>query len=186
MIAAPGEVHLAIEGDDLRALNNERGGHRIQRVPPTERKGRVHTSTVTVAVIDDNQTETVPTLEDRDFTLEWFSGTGAGGQHRNKHQNSCRLTHIATGVVVTAQCRSRQNSYEQARAELQQRITGAARQKAAHATAKDRREQVGSGERGDKIRTYRSQDNSVKDHLSGRTASFDRVMKGHFNMLWGE
>lgn len=186
MIAAPGEVHLAIEGGDLRALNNERGGHRIQRVPPTERKGRVHTSTVTVAVIEGNEAETLPVLEDRDFTLEWFSGTGAGGQHRNKHQNSCRLTHIATGVVVTAQCRSRQNSYEQARAELHQRICGAIASKMAGDVAADRRRQVGSGERGDKIRTYRSQDNSVKDHRSGRTASFDRVMKGAFDLLWAD
>ena len=154
-------------------LDKEAGGHRIQRVPPTERKGRVHTSTVTVAVID-------PTVEeikfsDTDFRIEWYSGTGAGGQHRNKHQNSCRITYLPTGLVSTAQCRSRINSQESAMEALVEQLKGGALSEQKVALALERKQQVGSGMRGDKIRTYRFQDDIVKDHNSGRSASVAKV-----------
>ena len=116
-----GEVHIEVQGTDLSGLeNNEPGGHRIQRVPPTERKGRVHTSTVTVAIVD----QSTPTIKvaDADLKIEWYSGTGAGGQHRNKHQNSCRITHIPTGILATAQCRSRENSLAEARKTIEERL----------------------------------------------------------------
>lgn len=172
-----------MQADDLSALNNEPGGHRIQRVPPTERKGRVHTSTVTVAVIDPQEIKQI-TFNEREFKIEWYSGTGAGGQHRNKHQNSCRITHLASGVVATAQCRSRENSLNEAKETILARLNGhsAAEQNAAQAS--ERKNQVGSGMRGDKIRTYRFQDNQVKDHITGKQAPCDRVMKGEFDLLW--
>ena len=117
-----GECSLEVEGADLSGLENEPGGHRIQRVPPTERKGRVHTSTVTVAVVDRTTEIGSVAIPQHDLKIEWYSGTGAGGQHRNKHQNSARVTHIPSGIVVTAQCRSRQNSFEQAMTEIQHRV----------------------------------------------------------------
>ena len=167
---------------DLSNLEKEAGGHRIQRVPPTERKGRVHTSTVTVAIIDPTVEEVK--CESSDFKVEWFSGTGAGGQHRNKHQNSCRITYLPTGLVATAQCRSRVNSQEQAMSSLLSQIKGNTMYEQKVALAEDRKQQVGSGMRGDKIRTYRFQDDIVKDHNSGNSASVSKVLKGNFDLMW--
>jgi peptide chain release factor 1 len=179
-----GECSLEVEGVDLSGLDNEPGGHRIQRVPPTERKGRVHTSTVTVAVIDRMAEIGSVSIPQSDLKVEWYSGTGAGGQHRNKHQNSARITHIPSAIVVTAQCRSRQNSLEQALAEIQQRVDNLSKQSYNNFIASDRKAQVGSGMRGDKIRTYRFQDDRVQDHITGLSAKCSSVLKGNFDLLW--
>ena len=178
----PGETHLEIEGSDLQGLYHEPGGHRIQRVPPTERKGRVHTSTVTVAIIDPQEVCSV--IRDSDLRIEWYSGTGAGGQHRNKHQNSCRITHIPTGTVATAQCRSRENSLNEAMTAIKERIDSMMQNKYNTEVASNRRQQVGSGMRGDKIRTYRFQDDVVKDHMTDKSASVKKVLAGNFDLLW--
>ena len=177
-------MHILVEGTDLSGLENECGGHRIQRVPPTERKGRVHTSTVTVAVIDriaENRSASIPIC---DLKIEWYSGTGAGGQHRNKHQNSCRITHIPSGLVATAQTRSRQNSYNLAMADIQNQVDKIAERQYNSDIACTRKTQVGSGMRGDKIRTYRFQDDRVQDHVTGKTASTKKVLSGNFDLLW--
>lgn len=174
---------IEVEGDDLTELINEAGGHRIQRVPPTERKGRVHTSTVTVAIIDPREVKEV-TFNDKDFKIEWYSGTGAGGQHRNKHQNSCRLTHIPTGMVATAQCRSRENSLNEARTTLLSRLNNAASNGLQNEESQARKAQIGSGMRGDKRRTYRFQDDIVKDDVKGSSASVAKVLAGNFDLLW--
>jgi peptide chain release factor 1 len=179
-----GECSLLVEGADLSGLDNEPGGHRIQRVPPTERKGRVHTSTVTVAVIDQSAPTIKVTIPQSDLKIEWYSGTGAGGQHRNKHQNSCRITHIPSGTIATAQCRSRQNSLDQAMAAIQQRVDSEANRCYNSNIASDRKSQVGSGMRGDKIRTYRFQDDQVQDHISGKRASVKKVLNGNFDLIW--
>jgi len=163
-------------------LYNESGGHRIQRVPPTERKGRVHTSTVTVAITD--PTVVTAKVADSDLRIEWYSGTGAGGQHRNKHQNSCRITHIPTGTVATAQCRSRQNSLDQALSTIHKTVDGMVKNQYNNSIASDRRQQVGSGMRGDKIRTYRFQDDVVKDHVTNKSNSVKKVLSGNFDLLW--
>jgi peptide chain release factor 1 len=163
-------------------LYNESGGHRIQRVPPTERKGRVHTSTVTVAVVD--PAEVTASIKDSDLRIEWYSGTGAGGQHRNKHQNSCRITHIPTGTVATAQCRSRQNSLDQALSTIHKTVDKQVQNQYNNSIASDRKQQVGSGMRGDKIRTYRFQDDVVKDHVTNKSNSVKRLLSGNFDLLW--
>lgn len=177
-------MHILVEGTDLSGLENECGGHRIQRVPPTERKGRVHTSTVTVAVIDRIEGIGPSTIPDSDLRVEWYSGTGAGGQHRNKHQNSCRITHIPSGLVATAQTRSRQNSYNLAIQNIQKELDADAKRRYNNDMACTRKDQVGSGMRGDKIRTYRFQDDRVQDHLTGKTASTKKVLQGNFELLW--
>lgn len=122
--------------------------------------------------------------KESDLRIEWYSGTGAGGQHRNKHQNSCRIMHLPTGKIVTAQCRSRQNSLEQAKNTMLQELKNSANMQTKHATDADRKEQVGSGMRGDKIRTYRFQDDVVKDHNTGKCNSVKQVMKGNFDLMW--
>jgi peptide chain release factor 1 len=137
---------------------------------------------VTVAVID--PTIQRKTYKDEEFKVEWYSGTGAGGQHRNKHQNSCRITHLPTGKTATAQCRSRINSLEEAKSSLLDQLNGAHIREAKSNLAQERKEQVGSGMRGDKIRTYRFQDDVVKDHIRDRTASVARVLRGHFDLMW--
>lgn len=179
-----GELHILVEGTDLSGLENECGGHRIQRVPPTERKGRVHTSTVTVAVIDRIEGIGPSTIPENDLRIEWYSGTGAGGQHRNKHQNSCRITHIPSGIVATAQCRSRQNSLNEAMLTIQNQVDNIKQNQYNKSIASDRKQQVGSGMRGDKIRTYRFQDDVVKDHITNRTSSVKKVLAGNFDLLW--
>jgi len=178
----PGELHIEIVGENLTQLQNEAGGHRIQRIPPTEKRGRVHTSTVTVAVIDPSIQKRDYT--DKDFRIEWFSGTGAGGQHRNKHQNSCRVIHIETGLVTTSQNRSRQTSLEEAKSTMIQLLQQNDRREKNQSLSAERKQQVGSGMRGDKIRTYRFQDDTVKDHNSDKTSTVSKVMRGYFDLLW--
>lgn len=178
----PGELYIEVEGQNLQQLENEAGGHRIQRVPPTERKGRVHTSTVTVAVTDPELQ--VKEYKDSDFRIEWYSGTGAGGQHRNKHQNSCRITYLPTGQTATAQCRSRQNSQEQAKQALLETLNSQAHKEFKQNLDVDRKQQVGSGMRGDKIRTYRFQDDTVKDHNTGKSSTASKVLRGYFDLMW--
>ena len=177
-------MHILVEGTDLSGLENECGGHRIQRVPPTERKGRVHTSTVTVAVIDPTKSQRAVAIPSIDLKIEWYSGTGAGGQHRNKHQNSCRITHIPSGLVATAQTRSRQNSYNLAIQNIQKELDTAAKRQYNSQIASTRKDQVGTGMRGDKIRTYRFQDDRVQDHITQKIASTKRVLQGNFDLLW--
>jgi len=143
----------------------------------------VHSSTVTVAVLDPLQARSIAFTE-RDFKVEWYSGTGAGGQHRNKHQNSCRITHLPTGLIATAQCRSRENSLEEAKQALLARLQGQANSTVHRERSESRKQQVGSGERGDKRRTYRFQDDRTKDHITGRETSTMKVMGGNFDLLW--
>lgn len=150
---------------------------------PYNERNRVHTSTVTVAVLEAGASTELLLNED-ELQIQWYSGTGAGGQHRNKHQNSCRLKHTPTGIVVTAQCRSRQNSLEQAKAELLSRLKSQTQSNQAQAHNQLRKGQVGSGMRGDKIRTYRFQDDKVVDHKTGKSALCSKVMKGNFDLLW--
>lgn len=182
-----GVIRFEVTGDDLTQLTNESGNHRLQRVPPTERKGRVHTSSITVAVIDEQQfaQPSYTTIQDCDLKIEWYSGTGAGGQHRNKHQNSIRLTHIDTGITMTAQCRSRENSYNEAYANLVQALRAGSSSAKYQAMSIERKRQMGSGQRSDnKIRTYRFQDDIASDDRTLKKASLAKVMRGHFDLLW--
>ena len=178
-----GELKLEIEGKDLTGLDNEAGGHRIQRVPPTERNGRVHTSTVTVAVLDP-LTVNARTRPDGEFKVEWYAGTGKGGQYRNKHQNCCRLTHLPTGLVQTAQDRERVSNLRNAKEALNRRLDEMERQRMFSGQNSLRKNQVGSGMRGDKRRTYRFREDSVYDSIRGKEARASAVMKGHFDLLW--
>lgn len=137
-----------------------------------------------MAIIDAAESQRAVAIPSIDLKIEWYSGTGAGGQHRNKHQNSCRITHLPTGTVATAQCRSRQNSYNEALAEIQRRVVDQIKEINGSAIAQNRRQQVGSGMRGDKIRTYRFQDDRVQDHRTGKSAKSSTVLKGNFDLLW--
>lgn len=143
----------------------------------------MHTSTVTVAVLDPSDRQTIE-IRESDLRIEWFSGTGAGGQHRNKHQNSCRLTHIPTGVVVTAQTRNRDSSLKQARDELISRLQKDADTRHVVESGQAKKRQVGTGQRGDKIRTIRFQDDRATDHRNDRRIKADDYMRGGMYKLW--
>lgn len=135
-----------------------------------------------MAVIDPEITINI--IDKTDLRIEWYSGTGAGGQFRNKHQNSCRITHIPSGTVVTSQTRSRKNSLKLATDEITIRVDQTTINKSSSETAAVRKEQVGSGMRGDKKRTIQFQNNRVTDHITGKKMSADRYMKGFMDDLW--
>lgn len=175
---------LLLDGDEsvIRILLNESGGHRYQRVPPTERRGRVHTSTVTVSVLE-ILPETRQALIDRDIQVFTTKDTGAGGQHRNKTESCVIMRHIPTGIEVKASARCQHQNRRTARALLESRVAAlqdACRSGELNAT---RRMQVGSGMRADKIRTYRQQDDTVTDHRTGRKARYSDVAKGKLELL---
>lgn len=156
-------------------------------MPPTEKRGRVHTSTVTVSVIDPNSLEINPDyqkISDKDFKVEWFSGTGAGGMHRNKKMNSCRLIHTPTGLVETRQGRKREANLKQAKDALLVLLRDKQYNHRSSHFKVVKKNQVGSGMRGDKIRTYRFQDDQVTDHNTKKSAPVSKIMRGRFDLLW--
>lgn len=176
---------MRVSGEGVSRLDNEAGGHRVQRVPPNERRGRVHSSTVTVAILGENSSSGPATRrEPSDFEIEWYSGSGAGGQHRNKHQNSARVRHLPTGIVRTAQTRRRETSLREAMGAITEALDAMAAGGAANARNDVRGVQIGSGMRSDKRRTYRYQDGLVKDHATGRSERVEKVMAGGFERLW--
>jgi len=123
-------------------------------------------------------------LDDNHFRIEWFSGTGKGGQHRNKKKNSCRMIHIPTGISEARQGRQRKSNLRDAKQALLARLKQSGNQLSHDKISDIRKNQVGSGMRGDKIRTYRFQDNQVVDHQSGSKTTCTKILKGHFNLLW--
>jgi peptide chain release factor 1 len=170
---------LRVSGRGAAALfAGEPGGHRWQRTPPNEKRGRVHTSTITVAVLPEPREHEVRLCDD-EIEVETMRGSGAGGQHRNKTDSAVRITHLPTGIVVRCESeRSQSQNKETAIAVLRARIAEAARSGAADERAEDRRRQIGRGERGDKRRTIRVQDDSVADHVDGRTWRYKLYARG--------
>ena len=170
-------------------MDNEAGGHRLQRIPPTERKGRVHSSSVTVAVFDGDQVADggdYAKRTDKDFRIEWYNGTiKAGGQHHQKNATCCRLIHLPTGLVRTSQTRSRKSSYQFAMESIimeLDRMVVAGQHQAKNGI---RRIQMGSGERSsEKRRTWRFQVDMVIDHKSGRQTAARKAISGRVDDLW--
>lgn len=138
-----------------------------------------------MAVLDGNIQEGPWDLrDDVHFKLEWFSGQGAGGQHRNKHQNSARLLHLPTGLVRCAQTRSRANSYAEAMAAITQALDTMSGGAAAAASNQDRKQQIGKGERSDRQRIWRFQHDRVIDTRSGKEGRCTDMMRGYLDKLW--
>lgn len=175
----PGLVVARITGRGAaEAFRDEAGGHRWQRVPPNDKRGRVHTSTITVAVLPE-PTEAQVKIATND--LEWSTcrGSGAGGQHRNKTESAVKVLHKPTGLVVRCETqRSQHQNRATALALLRARLWDAAASQQFKQRASARRDQVGSGMRGDKRRTIRCQDGVVTDHLTGKTWAFRQYERG--------
>ncbi len=174
------EIVAEISGRGVFArLKFESGVHRVQRVPATETQGRIHTSAATVAVLPVAQ-EAEFVINDADLKIDTMRSSGAGGQHVNKTKSAIRITHIPTGVVVAMQEeRSQHRNRAKAMALLRSRILDARNQKLDAERAQERRSQVGSGDRSQRIRTYNFPQGRVTDHRINLTLySLDRIMEG--------
>jgi peptide chain release factor 1 len=177
----------SIEGRGVFArLKFESGVHRVQRVPATESQGRIHTSTVTVAVMAEAEEVDVQ-INESDLRIDTYRASGAGGQHVNKTDSAVRITHIPTGTVVAMQEeRSQHKNRAKAMKVLRARIYDAQRNKLDTARAADRKSQVGTGDRSERIRTYNFPQGRVTDHRIGLTLhKIDRVMQGEFDEIIG-
>lgn len=170
-------LELVGEENKLNPLLNESGGHRWQRVPPTERKGRIHTSTVTVVVMEVLPIEKFK-IKDCDVSVKFSRGTGPGGQHKNKTDSCVHMTHIPTGITARIDGRSQHKNKEVARELLESRVSKLEKEKAYSKIEKERKDKAGSGQRGDKIRTYRVKDGMVQDHRTDSKVPLRKVLSG--------
>lgn len=179
------EIILGIEGEGAFAqLQYESGGHRVQRVPETEAKGRIHTSAATVAVLAEPEDVEIE-LRPEDYRLDRFSASGPGGQHVNKTQSAVRLTHLATGIVVQCQDeKSQHKNLAKALRVLKTRLYEMKRREEESRRASERRSKIGSGDRSERIRTYNFPDNRVTDHRINLTLyKLDSILAGDLDPL---
>jgi len=179
------EVIALVEGEDVFSrLKYERGVHRVQRVPATEAQGRIHTSTVTVAVMPEAEEVDVH-IDPNDLRIDVMRAGGPGGQSVNTTDSAVRVTHIPTGVVVQCQDeKSQHKNKAKAMLVLRSRLLEHEQQKAADERASERRAQVGTGERSEKIRTYNFPQSRVTDHRAGVTLhKLDAIMEGDLDEL---
>jgi peptide chain release factor 1 len=163
-------------------LKYESGVHRVQRVPATESQGRIHTSTVTVAVLPEAEEVDVQ-IDESDLRIDVYRASGAGGQHVNKTESAVRITHLPSGIVVAMQEEKSQHKNKAKAMKILRARLYDQRRESLHATrAADRRSQVGTGDRSERIRTYNFPQGRVSDHRIGKTLyAIDRVMQGELD-----
>ncbi|MDO4749254.1 MAG: peptide chain release factor 1 [Eubacteriales bacterium] len=179
------EISFVIEGNGAYSrLKFESGVHRVQRVPETEASGRIHTSTVTVAVLPEVD-EVEFTINPADLQIDTFRSSGAGGQHVNKTESAIRITHLPTGTVVECQDeRSQHKNRARAMSILTSRLAQAERDRQNAAIAAERKSQVGTGMRNERIRTYNFPQGRVTDHRIGLTLyKLEQVLNGSLDEL---
>ncbi len=179
------EVIFSISGKSAyRKLKFESGVHRVQRVPETESQGRVHTSTATVAVLPEVEDVEV-TIDEKDLKVDTLRSSGAGGQHVNKTESCIRLTHLPTGIVVLCQDeRSQTKNREKAMRVLKSRLYDYYQSQYDKEYSENRRSQVGTGDRSERIRTYNFPQGRVTDHRIGLTLySLDNFMLGDIDEM---
>jgi len=179
------EIVAQISGDKVYSrLKYESGVHRVQRVPKTEAQGRIHTSTVTVAVLPEADDVEI-NLQDKDLQIDVFRASGPGGQSVNTTDSAVRVTHIPSGIAVV--CREEKSQHKnkaRALSMLKSRLFEAEREKQLKATTESRRSQVGTGDRSEKIRTYNFPQNRLTDHRIGLTLhQLDSIIDGKLQLV---
>lgn len=175
------EMVFEVKGSEVyRHLKYESGVHRVQRVPDTESSGRIHTSTVTVAVLPEADEVDDIAVETKDLKVDTYRASGAGGQHVNKTDSAVRITHLPSGIVVACQDeRSQHQNRDKALKILKAKLLDAERRRQEQETAADRKSQVGTGDRSEKIRTYNYPQSRVTDHRIGMSVkNLSSVMNG--------
>ncbi|MFZ5720732.1 MAG: peptide chain release factor 1 [Pseudomonadota bacterium] len=173
------EIIASITGDGVFGrLKFESGVHRVQRVPATEAQGRIHTSAATVAVLPEVEDVDIE-IRDQDLRIDTYRSSGAGGQHVNKTDSAVRITHLPTGIVVTSSEKSQHQNRARAMKVLQARLYEMQREALDSARAESRKNQVGSGDRSERIRTYNFPQGRVTDHRINLTLyNLPKVMEG--------
>lgn len=161
-------------------FSNESGGHRWQRASPTDKRGRTHTSTITVAVLSEPDKHEYH-LDEREIVITTRRGSGPGGQHKNKTDSCVDIKHIPTGITVTVDGRHQHKNKVLAKSILSAKLLTIKRERDTIERNKDRKQQLGCGMRGDKRRTIRVGDNQVVDHLLGKTIAFKQYEKGNLD-----
>ncbi len=174
-----------VSGEDIyESLKHESGVHRVQRIPATEKGGRVHTSTASVAIlpmVEPKEIEITPS----DLDITFFRSSGPGGQNVNKVETAVRITHIPTGVVVSSQSeRSQAANRESAMNVLRAKLYEAMQQQQAESLGAIRKEQIGSAERSEKIRTYNFPQDRITDHrIKKKFHNLERILAGDFGSI---
>ena len=174
------EIVFGVDGEGcFRELQFESGGHRVQRVPVTETKGRVHTSMTTVAVMAEPEDVEID-LKESDYRIDRFCSSGPGGQHVNKTASAIRLTHFETGLVVSCQDeKSQHKNLAKALRVLRSRLYDLKRAEEQSKRSQERMSQLGSGDRSERIRTYNFPENRITDHRIGLTLyKLDVILSG--------
>lgn len=161
-------------------FRDEAGGHRFQRIPPTEKKGRVHSSTITVATLKE-PSEVQLKIDPKDLQITMCLGSGAGGQNRNKTESTVQIKHIPTNTMVRCETeRSQKQNRETAMALLRARLWEAEKNRVDGERASSRRQMIGSGQRSDKRRTVAMQRDEVVDHATGRRWRVKEYLRGEW------
>lgn len=179
------EISFLIEGENAYSrLKYESGVHRVQRVPDTEASGRIHTSTVTVAVLPEAEEAEVE-ISPADLQIDTFRSSGAGGQHVNKTESAIRITHLPTGLVVECQDeRSQHKNKDKAMKVLRAKLLEQAQQKQQSEIASERKSQVGTGDRSERIRTYNFPQGRLSDHRIGLTLyKLEDILNGELDQV---
>ena len=179
------EVIFSVDGENVYSkMKFESGVHRVQRVPATETQGRVHTSTVTVAVLPEMEDVDIE-VNEKDLKIDTYRASGAGGQHINKTESAVRITHLPSGIVVACQDqRSQLQNREKAMRVLRAKLQDQAEQEAISSMAADRKSQVGTGDRSERIRTYNYPQGRVTDHRINLTLyKLDAILNGDLDEI---